>query len=120
MTEKEKAMAYDEAVKRAKELYSKNSIDNYSSVEYIFPELKKSESERITEEIIEYLYNDLNNINQLTPRTNQFESWLEYLKSHRNKFINAAITWIEYNNINGGCQFDGWEDNFKEYIKETI
>lgn len=99
MTEKEKAMAYDEAVKRAKELYSKNSIDNYSSVEYIFPELKKSESERITEEIIEYLYNDLNNINQLTPRTNQFESWLEYLKSHRNKFINAAITRMQKNAI---------------------
>ena len=41
MTEKEKAKAYDEAIGRAKKLYS-NKI-----IEEIFPELKESEDERI-------------------------------------------------------------------------
>ena len=41
MTEKEKAKAYDEAIERAKKLYS-NRI-----AEEIFPELKESDDERI-------------------------------------------------------------------------
>ena len=33
-------------------------------------------------------------------------------------FIEKAIGWIDYNNRNGGCFFDGWEKDFKKYIKE--
>ena len=48
MTEKEKAKAYDEAIERAKKLYS-NGI-----AEEIFPELKKSD-ERIRKNCIHFL-----------------------------------------------------------------
>ena len=32
-------------------------------------------------------------------------------------FIEKACDWIKYNNNNGGCLFDGWEDDFKNYMK---
>ena len=49
MTEKEKAKAYDEAIERAKKLYS-NGI-----AEDIFPELKDSDDERIRKNCIHFL-----------------------------------------------------------------
>ena len=36
----------------------------------------------------------------------------------RKKLIDKACEWIKYNNENGGCLFDGWEENFKKYIEE--
>ena len=49
MTEKEKAKAYDEAIERAKKLYS-NRI-----AEEIFPELKENDDERIKKNCIHFL-----------------------------------------------------------------
>ena len=69
MTEKEKAKAYDEAIGRAKKLYS-NGI-----AEEIFPELKESEDEKIRKEIISILRN-------------------AYWTSNKNRF-NELVTWIE-------------------------
>ena len=31
--------------------------------------------------------------------------------------IENAIGWIDYNNRNGGCNFDGWEKDFINYMK---
>ena len=42
--------------------------------------------------------------------------FVEYI--HKDVFINKACEWIKYNNENGGCLFDGWEENFKKYIEE--
>lgn len=69
MTEKEKAKAYDEAIGRAKKLYS-NGI-----AEEIFPELKESEDEKIRKEIISILRNAywISNKN----RFNELVAWLE-------------------------------------------
>ena len=69
MTEKEKAKAYDEAIERAKKLYS-NGI-----AEEIFPELKESEDEKIRKEIISILRNT-------------------YWTSNRNRF-NELVAWFE-------------------------
>ena len=69
MTEKEKAKAYDEAIGRAKKLYS-NGI-----AEEIFPELKESEDEKIRKEIISIL------------RT-------AYWTSNKNRF-NELVAWLE-------------------------
>lgn len=41
----------------------------------------------------------------------------KYLKYKQDKFIEKAIGWIDYNNRNGGCNFDGWEKDFKTYMK---
>jgi hypothetical protein len=31
--------------------------------------------------------------------------------------IERVIRWIDYNNRNGGCNFDGWEKDIKNYMK---
>lgn len=36
----------------------------------------------------------------------------------KEKWIEKAIGWIDYNNRNGGCWFDGWEECFKQAMEE--
>ena len=58
MTIEEKARAYDEALERARALNSGKDIDveaGTTTCEYIFPELKESESERIRKDLIEWI-----------------------------------------------------------------
>ena len=40
---------------------------------------------------------------------------IEYTRT--DVFIEKAIGWIDYNNRNGGCYFDGWENDFKQAMK---
>lgn len=40
---------------------------------------------------------------------------IEYTRT--DAFIDKTIGWIDYNNRNGGCNFDGWEKDFKNYMK---
>lgn len=40
---------------------------------------------------------------------------IEYTRT--NAFIKKAIEWIDYNNRNGGCNFDEWKKDFKNYMK---
>ena len=69
MTEKEKTKAYDEAIERAKKLYSKGIAEE------IFPELKESEDDKIRKEIISILRN-------------------AYWTSNKNRF-NELVAWFE-------------------------
>lgn len=91
----EKATRYDQAIKVAKSKI-KNDKDHVlyeDDVIEMFPELKESEEERIRKEIIIYLYNELNNITQLTPRTNEFERWIAWLEKQgeKEKFIKKEL-----------------------------
>ncbi|MEE3309631.1 hypothetical protein [Sharpea azabuensis] len=56
MTQEEKAKAYDEALEKARQ-FSEHPLqeDSANIVEYIFPELKESEDERIRKEIIVHI-----------------------------------------------------------------
>ena len=36
----------------------------------------------------------------------------------REEMIEKAIKWVEYNNENGGCKFDGWVENIKQSMKD--
>ena len=78
MTEKEKAKAYDEALERARTINNEKDVDVESGTticEYIFPELKESEDEKIRKEIISILRN-------------------AYCTSNRNRF-NELVAWFE-------------------------
>ena len=48
-------------------------------------------------------------------RNKEKNSDVEYTRT--DVFIEKAIGWIDFNNRNGGCYFDGWEKDFKNYIK---
>ena len=78
MTQEEKAKAYDEALERAKAINDEKDVDVESGTticEYIFPELKESEDEKIRKEIISILRNT-------------------YWTSNRNRF-NELVAWLE-------------------------
>ena len=78
MTDKEKVEAYDEALERARAINNGKDVDVESGTticEYIFPELKESEDEKIRKEIISILRNT-------------------YWTSNRNRF-NELVAWLE-------------------------
>ena len=78
MIEKEKAEAYDKALERARAINNGKDVDVESGTticEYIFPELKESEDEKIRKEIISILRNT-------------------YWTSNRNRF-NELVAWLE-------------------------
>jgi len=35
----------------------------------------------------------------------------------REETIKDVCEWIKYNNENGGCLFDGWENDLKKYLE---
>lgn len=43
------------------------------------------------------------------------EDDVEYTRT--DALIEKAIGWIDYNNRNGGCNFDGWEKDFRKAMK---
>lgn len=55
MTVKEKARAYDKALERARVYHTGGSISDVHITEVIFPELKKSEDDRIREDLIQWI-----------------------------------------------------------------
>ena len=99
MTEKEKAIAYDKAIERARKLYG-NEI-----AEEIFPELKESDDEKIRKWIINDIRHNINN----EPLNNS-----EYKKK-----AEKAIAWLEKQGEQKPCMVQWKGDNLKEVIGFT-
>ena len=74
----EKAKAYDEAIKRAK-LYNSDNVKQVVKdiVTYIFPELKKSEDERIKKEIVLFLRKGTPYHCPNSAKRKEWANWLE-------------------------------------------
>ena len=102
LTIEEKAKAYDEALERAKAINNEKDVDIESGTticEYIFPELKKSEDDKIRKEIISILRNT-------------------YWTSNRNRF-NELVAWFEKQDEQKPCMVQWKGDNLKEVIDFT-
>lgn len=107
----EKARAYDEALERVKELLSRcrNNRDRITMVyrvndiESIFPELKKSEDEKIKEDLIEWI-SDFPDMIWSGHYKKDVIAWLEK-QGEQKQDVNVQINPSEYiNNIGGnGC-----------------
>ena len=101
-TIEEKAKAYDEALERAKAINNEKDVDIESGTticEYIFPELKESEDEKIKKEIISILRNT-------------------YWTSNRNRF-NELVAWFEKQDEQKPCMVQWKGNNLKEVISLT-
>ena len=82
MTQEEKAKAYDEALERARALNNGKDVDveaGTTTCEYIFPELKESEDEKIKELLKHYLEvrRCQTKDNEEYIKCNHFLAWLE-------------------------------------------
>ena len=96
------AKAYDEALERANAINNEKDVDVESGTticEYIFPELKESEDEKIKKEIISILRNT-------------------YWTSNRNRF-NELVAWFEKQDEQKPCMVQWKGDNLKEVIDFT-
>jgi hypothetical protein len=49
---------------------------------------------------------------------NDFQKFIAGAEWQKEQMITKACDWIKYNNENGGCLFDGWEDDFKKAMEE--
>ena len=81
MTQEEKAKAYDKALKRAKDVhtYYCDDREQLRKIESIFPELRKSEDERIKEELITLIqgYEKGCYVAISPSKIKEFTTWLE-------------------------------------------
>lgn len=122
MTQQDKAKAYDEALKRAKEMYDayRLSLDTSNfkptDFEYIFPELAESEDERIRQEIIECI-ETLLKAPGASPRLCDWLAWLEKQKEQKpewtypygkNETVDKLIAIAECLEVDGDCSFNGY------------
>ena len=87
MTEEQKAQAYNEALKRAKDALNDETISS-NTIAYlqdIFPELKESEGEQSKKWILEYLYDGLRKSDeQFKDQFTAAIAWLEKQGEHAN------------------------------------
>ena len=105
---------YKEALERAREQYNYPTMSScYGLLEEIFPELKESEGERIRKEIISYLSNELHNIKQMAPRTNQFEDWIAWIKKQDPKKHEEELD-AAYKTVDKVQYHRGYEAAWKE------
>ena len=86
MTQEEKAKAYDEALKKAKEMHKADFTDSFTkaNLEDLFPTLKESEDERIRKEIVAALKQlDLEKSPVDTYNYLEWADWLEKQKEQK-------------------------------------
>jgi len=86
MNTEEKAKRYDEAIERAKGVIEQNPLMEYlkKGIEYIFPELKESDDEKIRKELVNFFSDkDESDYEGLHPRT-EIIAWLEKQGEHAN------------------------------------
>lgn len=89
MTQEEKAKRYDEAIERARALNNGEVVNikiGTTTCEYIFPELKESEDERIKKELIGFVKSRLAGF----PECNRFIAWLEKQDTFSKKDVDDA------------------------------
>ena len=123
MTQEEKAKAYDEALERARAINSGKDIDveaGTTTCEYIFPELKESEDEKIRKELIEHIkankWADYVLFQKFSP--DDVIAWLEKQKSVEEIVARCKDSWYNEGKIAGmaeGLSDDekyqqGWHD----------
>ena len=82
-----------EAIERIKARFDKWTLDE-EDLEALraLGLVAESEDERIRKQIIDYFSNELHNVKQLTPRTNEVEAWISYLEKQKENHI----PWYDY------------------------
>ena len=105
MTLEQKAKAYDEAIERAKEELGSGCF-NKGSIEYIFPELKESEDEKVRKE----LFAVINDLVLPKEQLERFNAYLEKVKDFDKQLEEA------YKNSDEVQYKRGYDDGYLEGI----
>lgn len=126
MTEKEKVEAYDEALERARAINNGKDVDVESGTticEYIFPELKESEDDKIRKEIISILRNTYWTSNR--NRFNELVAWLEK-QGEQKPQGKSALEAIKEENVNNANKVEpkfkvgNWYQCIKDFFGKGV
>ena len=116
MTEKEKAKAYDEALKKASAAHKDEDKHLKATLERIFPELKESEDERIKKAIIEFFESEDDNTTYSLVRKKDIIDWIKSkVNIDKNKIMAEIEKRKRINALTNECAFE--EDNFPDTIE---
>lgn len=92
-------------------------------------QLRKWIMEKVEQYIQEHTMNCSNLVYKDTINGKEFNTYNEWLtpdqaravaKIAREETINEVCEWIKYNNENGGCSFDGWENDLKKHLNSKL
>lgn len=87
----EKAKRYDEAIEMAKKVLLDCTPEEQNVVEYIYPELKESEDERIVKELLTFFRESIHGGHILTNK--EYDSWIAWLEKQGEQILaNSAKT----------------------------
>ena len=96
---------YKDALERAKEIH-RNEDEKRFDMEWLFPELKENENERIRKEIIRILKGEMRYVSK--EDTDKYIAWLE--KQSEKLDADEVIEWLKPY----GCVVDGIVEQFKK------
>jgi hypothetical protein len=87
----EKAKAYDEALAKAKELYSQHCAEwRDEDLELIFPELKESQDEKIRKELLVFCRTLATGRTSVLANNIDFNKWISWLEKQNQKPIKSG------------------------------
>lgn len=84
----EKAKRYDKAIERAKGLIDFSSDSELKTLEYVFPELRESEDEKIRKEILDYI-----------DKATGCKSWVAWLEKQEDKDSQVKLPTFTFDDI---------------------
>ena len=93
-------------------------LENQKGKDSLIKELGEYKAKYIQETIGE----KLNEISNTQESEDKREKSCERVASYENGWkdaVDKALTWIGYNNNNGGCVFVGWKEDFKKFMRES-
>ena len=88
MTQEEKAKRYDIALDKIKMLLGRSSSCSREELEYVFPELKESEDEKIRKEILDFCKNRAEKYPN-DPKYKNISAWIAWLEKQGEKGTNG-------------------------------
>lgn len=102
LTIEEKAKAYDEALKRAIKHHDKDglTLEQYETIDIIFPELKEEENEKIKKDLIHYFSDGEEFLCLCSFSREEIIDWLEkqgeQIDTLKTKEVDFEKEWEEY------------------------
>lgn len=99
----EKAKRYDKAIERAKGLIDFSSDSELKTLEYVFPELRESENEKIRKEILDYI--------DKSTGCKRWVAWLEKQGEQKS---------FDYENANIPQKDSTWSEEDKHWMQKVI
>ena len=117
----EKAKAYDIALDKIKRLLGTGSNCSREELEYVFPELKESEDERIRKHLLEYFNSFTSDTFHNGMSVKDILAWLEKQGGQREQLINKACD-VLVNCIEDFMlrRMEIWDEECKKQTLENI